>query len=127
METVLLRINQSQQQSSANSTNWTSVNQGRRNRQRGQEGEREIVELVRADFGLELKGRRLGQERDGGHDVDIGTLRAQVKRRKRQNALYAFLEGADVACIRADGKGWLVLMDWNLFVKLAREGIANGR
>ena len=96
---------------------------GRRNRQRGQEGEREIVELVRQDFGIDLKGRRLGQERDGGHDVDIGTLRAQVKRRKRLNALYAFLDGADVACIRADGKEWLILMDWALFVKLAREEV----
>ena len=99
------------------------MNQGRRNRQRGQEGEREIVALVRADFGLELKGRRLGQERDGGHDVDIGTLRAQVKRRKRLKALYEFLDGADVACIRADGKDWLVLMNWGLFVKLAREEV----
>jgi hypothetical protein len=96
---------------------------GRRNRQRGQEGEREIVDLVRQDFGLELKGRRLGQERDGGHDVDIGTLRAQVKRRKRQNALYEFLEASDIACIRADGKEWLVLMPWTLFVRLAREEI----
>src|SRR3990167_7016831 len=101
-----------------------AASRGKRNRQRGQEGEREIVELVRADFGLDLKGRRLGQERDGGHDVDIGTLRGQVKRRKRLETLYRFLEGADVACICADGKGWLVLMDWSLFVRLAREEIA---
>ena len=100
------------------------MNNGRRNRQRGQEGEREIVALVRADLGLDLKGRRLGQERDGGHDVDIGYLRAQVKRRKRLKALYEFLEGADVACLRADGERWLVLMDWPLFVKLAREELA---
>lgn len=99
----------------------SAASRGRRNRQRGQEGEREIVALVRQDLGLELNGRRLGQERDSGHDVDIGTLRAQVKRRKRLNALYSFLEGADVACIRADGKQWLVLMEWPLFVKLARE------
>jgi hypothetical protein len=100
-----------------------AASRGRNNRRRGQSGEREIVELVRADFGLELKGRRLGQERDGGHDVDIGTLRAQVKRRKRQNALYEFLEASDIACIRADGKDWLVLMPWALFVRLAREEI----
>lgn len=100
-----------------------TANQGRRNRQRGQEGEREIVGLVRADFGIELKGRRLGQERDGGHDVDIGPLRAQVKRRKRIAGLYEWLEGADVACIRSDGKGWLVVMDWPMFAKLAREEV----
>ena len=102
-----------------------SQRRGRRNRQRGQEGEREIVELVRADFGLELKGRRLGQERDGGHDVDIGTLRAQVKRRKRL-ALYEWMEGADVVVARGDGEKWLVIMEWPLFVKMAREEIANG-
>ena len=100
------------------------MNQGRRNRQRGQEGEREIVDLCRQDLGLALKGRRLGQERDGGHDVDIGLLRAQVKRRKRGGTLYQFLEGADVLCYRADGKDWLVVMPWKTFVKLAREEIA---
>jgi hypothetical protein len=101
----------------------SASSQGRRNRQRGQEGEREIVQLVRDDFGLELKGRRLGQERDGGHDVDIGTLKAQVKRRKRLAGLYEWLEGADVACVRADGKGWLVVMDWKVFAKLSREEV----
>lgn len=97
---------------------------GRRNRQRGKEGEREIVQLVRDDFGIELKGRRLGQERDGGHDVDIGKLTAQVKRRKGVSLVYEALEGVDVACIRADGREWVVAMRWPLFVKLAREEVA---
>lgn len=97
--------------------------QGKNNRRRGQTGERELVQLVRNDFGLELKGRRLGQERDGGHDVDIGNLAAQVKRRKRLAGLYEWLDGADVVCIRADGKDWLVAMPWALFVKLAREEV----
>ena len=104
----------------------SAQSRGRNNRRRGQSGEREIVDLVRADFGLELKGRRLGQERDGGHDVDIGSLRAQVKRRKALKTLYAFLEASDVACLRADGERWLVLMDWPLFVRLAREEIVRG-
>jgi hypothetical protein len=105
---------------------WKSLDlakQGRNNRRRGQSGEREIVDLVRNDLGIDLKGRRLGQERDGGHDVDIGSLKAQVKRRKRLAGLYEWLEGADVACVRADGKGWLVAMPWETFVRLAREEI----
>ena len=98
--------------------------QGRNNRRRGQDGEREIVALVREHFGIALEGRRLGQERDGGHDVDIGPLKAQVKRRKRVAGLYEWLEGADLATIRADGKDWLVVMPWPLFAKLAREEIS---
>jgi hypothetical protein len=101
-------------------------NQGRRNRQRGQEGEREIVALVRDDLGLDLKGRNLGQERDGGHDVDIGGLRAQVKRRKKLGNLYEWLSDADVLCVRADGQKWLVAMTWPMFVKLVREEIVKG-
>lgn len=104
---------------------WAS--RGRNNRKRGQCGEREIVQLVRDDLGLELKGRRLGQERDGGHDVDIGHLRAQVKRKKRVAGFYEWLEGADLVCIRADGKKWLVAMPWDLFVKLAREELCTSR
>lgn len=96
---------------------------GRNNRRRGQTGEREIVQLVRDDLGIALEGRRLGQERDGGHDVDIGSLRCQVKRRKRVAGLYEWLEGADVLTLRADGEKWLVVMDWPMFVKLAREEI----
>ena len=102
----------------------SAASKGRRNRQRGQEGEREIVDLCRQDLGLVLKGRRLGQERDSGHDVDIGPLRAQVKRRKVPGPLYQFLENADVLCYRADSKEWLVVMRWPLFAKLAREEVA---
>jgi hypothetical protein len=96
---------------------------GKNNRRRGQSGERELVQLCRDDLGIDHEGRRLGQERDGGHDVDIGPLRAQVKRRKRVAGLYEFLEGADVLAIRADGKKWLMVMDWQMFVRLAREEI----
>lgn len=100
------------------------MNQGRRNRQRGQEGEREVVALIREDFGIAHKGRNLGQERDGGEDIDLGAWKVQVKRRKRIAGLYEWLGNADLATIRADGKGWLVVMPWPLFAKLAREEVA---
>lgn len=98
--------------------------QGKNNRRRGQDGEREVVALIRADFGMEHKGRNLGQERDGGEDVRLGPWDVQVKRRKKIAMLYECLEAADIVALRADGKGWLVAMPWELFVKLAREEIA---
>ena len=99
---------------------------GRNNRRRGQSGEREVVGLIRDDLGLHLKGRNLGQERDSGHDVNLGHLRVEVKRRKKVANLYEWLENSDIAMLRADGKGWLVVMEWPLFVKLSREEIING-
>lgn len=100
----------------------TSSTRGRRNRERGKEGEREIANLCTQDLGIPTK-RILGQERDGGQDVPIGRLLAQVKRRKRIGGVYEWLEGADVLCMRGDGKEWLVVMRWPLFVELAREEI----
>lgn len=97
---------------------------GKRNRQRGQEGEREIVQKIRDDFGIAHKGRNLGQERDGGADVALGPWMIEVKRRRRIAGLYEWLDHSDLAAIRADGKGWLVVMPWELFAKLAREEIA---
>lgn len=97
---------------------------GRNNRRRGQDGEREVVALIRADFGIEHRGRNLGQERDGGEDVNLGPWKVQVKRRRRISLLYECLQSADLIALRADGERWLVAMPWELFVKLAREEIA---
>lgn len=97
---------------------------GRNNRIRGQAGERELVGMIRDDFGIAHKGRNLGQERDGGTDVKLGPWAIEVKRRKKVANLYEWLLEADIAALRADGKGWLVVMPWALFVKLAREEVA---
>jgi hypothetical protein len=43
---------------------------GRNNRRRGSDGEREVCALLRDAFGLDVR-RRLGQERDRGHDVTL--------------------------------------------------------
>lgn len=102
-----------------------NAKRGKRNRQRGQSGEREIVALIRDHFGIDHKGRNLGQERDGGADVALGPWQIEVKRRKKVANLYEWLQDADIAALRADGKGWLVVMPWDLFAKLAREEVAN--
>lgn len=101
----------------------TYVKRGKNNRRRGQSGEREVVNLIREDFGTDHKGRNLGQERDGGSDIKLGRYSLEVKRRKRLAGLYDWLSGADFAVIRADGKGWLVAMEWATFVKLFREEV----
>jgi hypothetical protein len=100
---------------------------GKNNRRRGQDGERELITMIRDDFGIAHKGRNLGQERDGGDDIALGPWDVQVKRRKRLAGLYEWLETAHLAAVRADGKGWLVVMPWPLFVKLAREEIAGDK
>lgn len=97
---------------------------GKNNRRRGQAGERELVGMIRDDFGIAHRGRNLGQERDGGSDIELGPWSVEVKRRKRLSGLYEWLQNADLAAIRADGQGWLVVMPWQLFVKLAREEVA---
>jgi hypothetical protein len=86
-------------------------------------GEREIVALIREGFGIEHKGRNLGQERDGGTDVKLGPWKLEVKRRKRVANLYEWLQEADMVCVRGDGKGWLVVMPWALFERLGREEV----
>ena len=103
----------------------TAVRRGANNRRRGQSGEREVVALIRDNFGIEHKGRNLGQERDGGSDIDLGPWKVEVKRRKKIANFYEWLENSDLVAARADGKEWLVVMPWPLFVKLAREEIAN--
>ena len=102
---------------------------GRRNRQRGQEGEREICALLSAEFGFVVR-RRLGQERDSGHDVTLPGFTMEVKRRRRIAGLYEWITQADgtacppVVLARADGREWLVVMKFRDWCRLAREEIA---
>ena len=108
-------------------------NQGRRNRQRGQEGEREVCSLLTEWLQLpEALTRNLGQERDGGHDVSlkIAKMKIEVKRRKRVANLYEWLDDADVVALRGDGSPWLMVMPmhkWALLMRawLKENGTAN--
>ena len=86
-------------------------------RRKGANGENELARILSDHFGRVVK-RTLGQARDGGHDIETPPFRWEVKRRKKL-AAYDFIEQAAQACqdgatpvvaMRADGKGWLVLM-----------------
>jgi hypothetical protein len=89
-------------------------------------GEREFAELV--------AGRRVplsGAQEGFGNDVEVptpmGTLRAEVKRRKGGfSTLYGWLEDErerpDIVAFRADRKPWLVAMPVETFLKLIGRG-----
>ena len=91
---------------------------GRSQRVKGAAGERELANILTNELGFEVK-RTLGQARDGGHDIQTGRFLWEVKRRQKL-AVYEFLEQIIKACdatdnvpvvaMRADGKGWLVMM-----------------
>lgn len=105
---------------------------GKRNRQRGQEGEREIANILTDALGYKVN-RLLGQERDKGADILTKPYRWEIKRRKRIGLIYDWLEEAQdslqdaserpVIAFRADGKGWLVAMPIEEAIKLMREEI----
>jgi Holliday junction resolvase len=103
---------------------------GKRNRQRGQEGERELSKLLAEAFNRPVK-RLLGQERDMGADIFTKPYRWEVKRRKRIGLIYEWLEEAKnslqnaserpIVAFRADGKEWVVAMPLNEVLRLIRE------
>ena len=99
---------------------------GAAERRKGAAGERELVNLLRA-AGLEAKRTsplEAGQAEFG--DVrDAQGKRWQVKRRKAVG-LYGWLEGCDRLAVRADRKGWLVVLtleDFTALVAAPREGM----
>ena len=55
---------------------------GRGRRNKGATGERELAALLTEQLGFEVK-RKLGQARDGGHDIEIGRFCIEVKRQER--------------------------------------------
>jgi sRNA-binding carbon storage regulator CsrA len=105
---------------------------GKRNRQRGQEGEREVAAILTENLGIPVK-RLLGQERDKGSDILTKPYRWEVKRRKRIANIYEWLEESfnglqsyseiPVVVFRADGKQWMVAIQLPEFIKLIREEI----
>lgn len=95
---------------------------GRASRDKGMRGEREFAELV-GGRRVPLSGAQNGFENDVLVDTPVGTLRAEVKRRKGGfSTLYGWLEDErekpDVVAFRADRKPWLVCMELGTFLRL---------
>ena len=110
-----------------------AVKRGKRNRQRGQEGEREVAALLTEHLGLGFAVKRLlGQERDKGADILTPPYLWEIKRRKRIGLIYEWMDEAQasvqntekpVVAFRADGKKWMVAIPIEEFIKLIREEI----
>jgi hypothetical protein len=108
----------------------TASSRGKRNRQRGQEGEREVAAVLTDALQIPIK-RLLGQERDMGADIHTPPYRWEIKRRKRIGLIYEWMQEAQdslkdaserpLVAFRADGKGWLVAMPLDEAIRLIRE------
>ena len=107
-----------------------NARRGKNNKRRGDSGEREVAFLLQDYLGIDVK-RKLGQARDSGHDIDLEPFSVEVKRRKKVGGLYQWLGQAiaqtPVVMLRADGKGWLVTMYLEDWIRLAREEICEAR
>ena len=85
-------------------------------------GEREFAELC-GGRRVPLSGAQSGFENDVLIETPVGTLRAEVKRRKDGFAtLYGWIEDGhekpDIVAFRADRKPWLVAMPIDVFLRL---------
>jgi hypothetical protein len=75
---------------------------GKRSRTKGAQYEREVAKKITAALGVEFK-RRLGQAREGGHDLTSRTpLITECKRRAKSIAALQWLEQAKASCTSDD-------------------------
>lgn len=100
-------------------------------RRKGKASELEAAHLLSDLLGSVVK-RQLGQSRDGGFDLAIGSKYAvEVKRRRRISTLYRWVRQVEDCCkdrvplvmCRADGEGWLVVLRLPDAVDMIREAI----
>ena len=95
---------------------------GKLSRTKGQTAEREVCALLSTAFGRTIT-RKLGQERDGGHDIDCPPFVIEVKRRARIAKLYEWVDGVrggvPVVALRSDREDWLVIMRMSDWAKMA--------
>jgi hypothetical protein len=100
-------------------------------RRKGQVGEREVAAILTDQLGW-VVNRTLNQTRDGGHDIETGCFRWEVKRRAKI-AVHEFMqqavascadEGTPVVVMRGDGKDWLVMMRLEDILPLIRDQLA---
>lgn len=99
-------------------------------RSKGARFEREVARQLSNDFGVEV-GRKLGQARDSGNDIDLPPLRIECKR-YASIAVYKWMEqcekGLDEDVIptviaRADNKKPIVIMRYEDWVEMARHAV----
>jgi len=104
---------------------------GRRQRTKGQTGEREVCHILSDFFGRAVV-RNIGQARDGGLDVDLGVWGVEVKRRKSLKLLHGWMEQCrkavkpgqiPVVVAREDDNEWLAVVRLSDLLDLAPEAL----
>lgn len=76
---------------------------GKSQRNKGATYEREVASKLSAALGTDVK-RRIGQSRDGGHDLDgTGRLVVECKRRKTLTTVESWMKQAEAAAEIVDG------------------------
>lgn len=118
---------------------------GRGKRNKGAGGERELAALLSHELGFEVK-RKLGQARDGGHDIEIGRFLIEVKRQERL-AIEAWCKQVEAACttysaidesgqlrepvpvvvFRRNGEPWRAVVPLDFLVRGIREDLGGKR
>lgn len=85
---------------------------GRRNRDKGREGENEFAAII--------GGERTSESGSSRTDVVGLGLRWECKRRRNEafKQLYGWLDGKDAVAVRADRKPWLVVLTVDRLLEL---------
>lgn len=106
---------------------------GKSQRTKGAGGEREVCAILTAALGKKIE-RNIGQARDGGCDINAGSLVIEVKRRKTLTTFRGWYEQAKAAVkrtgdipivvMREDGGEFLVALSLTHFLQLTGEKIA---
>jgi hypothetical protein len=93
-----------------------------KSRNKGKRGEREVVTLARARGISATRCWQTAQSSDITErqcDVTLGGLKVQVKLTANGfQALYAALEGVDMACVRSDRREWLAVLPLDALLAL---------
>lgn len=106
---------------------------GRSQRTKGQVGERELAGILSDELGRVVK-RKLGQERDGGDDIQVGKFRIDAKRCEAVRAdqwakeieAQCQADEIPVTAYRRNGEPWRVILRLSDFVPLMRGELGEG-
>jgi hypothetical protein len=106
---------------------------GKSQRTKGAGGEREVCAILTSALGKKIE-RNIGQARDGGCDINAGSLVIEVKRRKTLTTFRAWYEQAKasvkrngdipVVVMREDGGQFMAALSLDDFIRLVGPQIA---
>lgn len=110
------------------------MSSGRRARNKGARGEREVAAILEGWLGVTVR-RNLGQAREGGDDITVGKFRFEVKRREtismmqwcRQVEACTGPGEVPIVAFRQSGQEWRICMKLQDFLPLLGNEIPDPR